>query len=297
MERDETVTEFYLRVKRLLSCAQTALANDYGQNNQAANNNADSRAVRDFAKAGFIRGLTDELRYGVTLGNPVDLKAAYELATKLERQDFDKPRSSNFQTRYVRQESPSRYYDRFHDLERYDYYGRNYSGRSQSPASYDRYEHNRSPYPSNRGLSPEPPRSILRRYDRPRQYDQIRESSTRTYNQNYHRDPSPARRDYSFRGDMPPPPRWAPSPGYAQPREPSPGWFNVEQPRRYQANNGSPSGDNSRARSPSPGKPLNFQATRRNGATTSQIPTNERTILFSESTKGSPSHDHNRQHQ
>lgn len=56
MNRDENVTEFYLRVKRLKASAQAALINEYGREN-----NLDSPIVRDLAVRAFAKGLRDDL--------------------------------------------------------------------------------------------------------------------------------------------------------------------------------------------------------------------------------------------
>lgn len=61
MRRDEEITEFYLRVKRLLHSAQLALNSEYGMIND------NSPVLRDIAISSFIRGLRDDIAYGVTL--------------------------------------------------------------------------------------------------------------------------------------------------------------------------------------------------------------------------------------
>lgn len=102
MHRDEEITEFYLRVKKILTSAQADLKSEYGAGNE------NSPILRDIAITSFIQGLRDDLADGVTLSNPTTLYGAYDSAIKLDRQIRDRSRhpQSGHSARYVRQEDP-----------------------------------------------------------------------------------------------------------------------------------------------------------------------------------------------
>lgn len=171
--------------------------------------------MKDIAKKTFINGLRDDLSYTLTLKDPADLEGAFELADKINKHARKKLRSFNnvptgYQAHFTRADtrhiSPSRNYA--------DYQ------RSPSPRRYNDYDQRYSNDPSERRVSPEPTRGILRHDEETRRYDN-RDKEFRRYDDHdegfrrydshdrqprgYYRNLSPVGRDYfsSNRGRSP----------------------------------------------------------------------------------------------
>lgn len=270
MRREEDVTEFYLRVKKLQSSAQAALINEFGREH-----NENSPIVNRLAVDAFAKGLRDELRYAVTLNDPATLSDAYDLAIRMERQMRrpSEPPPTNYNARYFRDNSPSTtpYFNNYY---RYD--------RSPSPYSRTldyRYDRRDEVDPVPRGILKRDDRSRAverdpRYFDRNRQYDQgyspIRPS--------WGREVSPGRWENPGRRDMTPPKDLAYS---DQRRNFSPGReFSNHPPSRNDDPNPRGQGRYSHVSNSPTNNSGNFQTAHRSSAPLSQEQSRERTIRF-----------------
>lgn len=118
---------------------------------QAAGRYEEPRFLKDTALQSFMRGLKDDLAYGLTLKDPGISEEALKVAEQLEQRVSNKYQGSQrydyYLSHYVRREEPSPYSADYHGYQR---------GRSRSQNFVSDYGSHGSPYARGSGASPEP---------------------------------------------------------------------------------------------------------------------------------------------
>ena len=155
MRRQETVIEYYSRIKRLMEGAVSSLKEKFN----AAQVPTMTIMVEGLALESFKRGLSDDLLYAVSVQEPETLHAALQIAQRIER-DMSSSSERRGSIHFLeandrsREQSPRRVH--FQD-------GREQSRqpwRSQSPAREgynERYDRSRSPGLDNRMIYSDDP--------------------------------------------------------------------------------------------------------------------------------------------
>lgn len=176
-EENESLTEYFLRIKRLQHSAEAALKAEHGENATGQ-----TKLTEETALKAFIKGLGEKLTVAVAVAKPADIEKAFEWATTLEKLFLNKPKPiyrGNYQMNLVNTVS--------HVQTHQGAYRSDSPGRRDPQRDYH-----------FRGRSPEQIKGILRREDGLRNVRPSQES----YSQEYYRDPSPgpSRHYYSENG-------------------------------------------------------------------------------------------------